>query len=211
MKICVKCGLEKEESCFSKNRDSHDGLQRACKDCNRLYREQTRDARILYARTYYQDNKDLLSEQKKEYIARDPEKWTNYHASYYKENKTRIISVKTEYTRNRRNSDPDFLLKDRLRARFYAAIKKGYKAGSAVRDLGCSISELRAHLESKFSSGMTWDSYGKGPGYWNIDHIIPLAAFNLANRQHVVLACYYLNLQPLWFEENSSKGAKIDF
>ena len=111
----------------------------------------------------------------------------------------------------RRKEDPQIRLKDALRSRLNVAIKEGFKNGSAVRDLGCSIEYLENHLESKFQPGMTWENYGKGPGHWNIDHIIPLAAFDLTNRQHVVLACYYLNLQPLWFEDNSSKGAKLDF
>ena len=31
------------------------------------------------------------------------------------------------------------------------AIKGNYKTGSAVRDLGCSIDEFKAHIESKFT------------------------------------------------------------
>jgi len=55
---------------------------------------------------------------------------------------------------------------------------------------------------------MSWDNWGLGEDKWNIDHIIPMVAFDLTNRQHVVLACHYLNLQPLWYKENLSKGSK---
>ena len=37
MKRCTKCGVEKEESQFAKQRSKRDGLQNWCKDCNRIY------------------------------------------------------------------------------------------------------------------------------------------------------------------------------
>lgn len=40
----------------------------------------------------------------------------------------------------------------------------GVKRG-AVKDLGCSVSDLKIYLESKFAVGMTWDNYGK----WHIE------------------------------------------
>ena len=105
--------------------------------------------------------------------------------------------------------DVNFKLASRLRSRLTKAIKRGQKAGSAVDDLGCSVEDLKKHLELKFQPGMTWENWGHGDGKWNIDHIMPLSAFDLTNRQHVLLVCNYLNLQPLWFEENMKKGKKI--
>ena len=42
-------------------------------------------------------------------------------------------------------------LRGALRNRLNRAIKGNYKAGSAVSDLGCSIEELKKHLESQFT------------------------------------------------------------
>lgn len=109
----------------------------------------------------------------------------------------------------RKAEDVQFRLASNLRGRLGVALKQGSKVGSAVDDLGCSINELREHLESKFQPGMTWENWGRGRGKWQIDHIMPLAAFNLTDRQHVLLACYYLNLQPLWWEDNLAKHDKI--
>lgn len=86
---------------------------------------------------------------------------------------------------------------------------RGIRAGSAVRDLGCSIAELRAHLEARFKSGMTWTNWGRLPGSWQIDHIRPLASFDLTDRDQLLEACHYTNLQPLWWQENLKKGAKV--
>ena len=97
-------------------------------------------------------------------------------------------------------------IKHNLRGRLNRAIKSNYKSGSAVRDLGCSIEELKIHLESQFQLGMSWDNWSRIG--WHIDHIKPLSSFNLENIEEFKKACHYSNLQPLWAQDNISKGAK---
>jgi len=82
------------------------------------------------------------------------------------------------------------------------AIKKNYKSGSAVSDLGCSIDEFKKHLECQFLGEMSWDNYGKGDGKWNIDHIKPLNTFDLSDRDQFLQACHYTNMRPLWHADN---------
>jgi hypothetical protein len=53
--------------------------------------------------------------------------------------------------------------------------------------------------------GMTWENHGK----WHIDHRKALATFNLENRDELLKAVHYTNLQPLWSFENQSKGIKL--
>ncbi|KKN33836.1 hypothetical protein LCGC14_0799700 [marine sediment metagenome] len=83
--------------------------------------------------------------------------------------------------------------------------------GSAVRDLGCSISELVMYLENDFSPGMTWDNHGIGSGKWNIDHVVPLSSVDLTDRTQFLRVSHYTNLQTLWYEHNMSKGAKLSW
>jgi hypothetical protein len=92
-----------------------------------------------------------------------------------------------------------------LRSRLWNVLSGRVKVGSAVRDLGCSIIELKIYLESKFKSGMTWENYGK----WHIDHIYPLSKVDLTDREQLLRVCHYTNLQPLWAEENLRKHNKI--
>ncbi len=96
-----------------------------------------------------------------------------------------------------------------LRQRICHALKNGQKAGSAVRDLGCSIQELVVHLEERFSPGMDWSNHGVGPGRWNIDHIVPLSSVDLTDRLQFLHVSHYSNLQPLWSSDNISKGASV--
>ena len=52
---------------------------------------------------------------------------------------------------------------------------------------------------------MTWDNWGNGKGKWNIDHKIPLSAFDLVNLEQLSQACHYTNLQPMWAKDNLKK------
>lgn len=57
---------------------------------------------------------------------------------------------------------------------------------------------------NQFQEGMSWDNYGE----WHIDHIRPLANYNLEDSTIIKELCHYTNLQPLWGCENISKGNK---
>ena len=71
--------------------------------------------------------------------------------------------------------------------------------------LGCSFETARAHIESLFQQGMSWNNYGE----WHMDHIIPCASFDLRCPVQQLACCYYKNLQPLWAFDNMSKGSQI--
>lgn len=120
--------------------------------------------------------------------------------------------VSREYVKNRRNDDVQYLLASKLRSRLWSALKgKGVKSGSAIRDLGCSLAELKRHLECKMLPCMKWENYGKKSGKmcWHIDHITPLSAFDLTKRDEFLKANHYTNLQPMCYVENLRKSAKL--
>jgi hypothetical protein len=81
-----------------------------------------------------------------------------------------------------------------------------------MRDLGCSVQELKVYLEAKFyphsetGEAMNWGNYGLHG--WHIDHIIPLSSFDLTDPEHLRQGVHYTNLQPLWAKDNLSKGSK---
>ena len=113
-----------------------------------------------------------------------------------------------KYVARRRSTDIQFKL-SMLRNRFNQAIKGNCKSGSAVSDLGCTMLEFIVYFESLFTEGMSWENNGIGKNKWQIDHIIPLALFDLTDRKQLLRACHYTNLQPLWSVDNTSKGKKL--
>lgn len=112
-----------------------------------------------------------------------------------------------KYIRHRLKIDIQFRIRHLLRKRLAEAVKRNNKAGSAVRELGCTIAEFKAYIETKFKSGMTWENWGRHG--WHLDHIKPLAAFDLTNHEQFIKACHYTNYQPLWSADNIRKGARV--
>lgn len=107
-----------------------------------------------------------------------------------------------EYARKRRQCDLNFRIAANLRTRLCLALRDGWKSGSAVSDLGCSIEELRVYLQTRFCTGMSWENWGE----WHIDHIEPLSSFDLTDKEQFLKAAHYSNLQPLWKLDNLRKG-----
>jgi hypothetical protein len=62
-----------------------------------------------------------------------------------------------------------------------------------------------AHIASQFRDGMTWENHGQ----WEIDHIKPVASFNLVEVDEQRKAFHFTNLQPLWKSENRRKADKV--
>ena len=128
-------------------------------------------------------------------------KWKN-------KNIEKVRHYNNEFHKRHRQESPQYRIACNIRSRVSKVLQKNIKTGSAIRDLGCSISDLKKHLESQFTEGMSWDNYGSHG--WHIDHVKPLSRFNLNNKEQFKEACHYSNLQPLWAEDNLSKGAKYD-
>ena len=103
------------------------------------------------------------------------------------------------YKANRKEIDPQFELLESLRSKLSQAIShKSYV--SIAQLVGCSIENLRKHIESQFTDGMCWHNYGvKG---WCIDHIKPVASYNLLELQQLQECFHYTNLRPLWVKDN---------
>lgn len=71
--------------------------------------------------------------------------------------------------------------------------------------LGYRPLELRRHIESLWSEGMSWENYGKGG--WHIDHIVPISHF--PSDAPVSVINNLSNLQPLWEKDNLRKGNRM--
>lgn len=149
-----------------------------------------------YRKCYVQEHRDRM----KVYYRENREARSDYNKDYHKKNAEKINQRRKE----RRENDKNYALRVNLRNRLNAALYNKQKAGSAVRDLGCSVEEFVKYIESKSHERMTWDNWGRKG--WHLDHIKPLAAFDLTDRQQFLEACHYTNMQPMWWNENLAKG-----
>lgn len=114
------------------------------------------------------------------------------------------------WCKKRRESDPSWRLVCNLRSRVSAALKdaKTIKVENSMSLFGCSVDELKIHLESQFTEGMSWDNYGYYG--WHVDHIKPCALFNLTLDSEQRKCFHYTNLQPLWAKDNLTKSDSYD-
>lgn len=94
-----------------------------------------------------------------------------------------------------------------LRRRFEKAVKAKIVSPVILELTGTTLEGLRKHLESKFDAKMSWKNYGFFG--WHIDHIRPCASFDLMDPAQRAQCFHYSNLQPLWWDKNLSKGARV--
>ncbi len=216
LKVCSKCKLEKELDKFNKSTASKDGLTPYCKECvkvlNKERYERIKKPRVkrvgidpvkLKARKkkYYNKTADVRKAKAKEYYQANKLKCNAATNTWHQLNKAYI----NDYKKLKLKNDIQFRLATNLRSSFKQALKNGFKGGSAVRDLGCSIEEFKDYIESLFVEGMTWDNYGE----WQLDHIFPLSKLDLTDRLQLRFGLHWTNYQPLWKLDNIKKGCKI--
>ncbi len=209
MKICTKCNENKSKNEYHKAKQNKDGLKGQCKECV-LIREQK----------YKVNNRDILNEKQKEYYKEHIDNKKLYDKQYRKDNVDKIVSYRKEYRKSNRDmlniKSLEYHRKNphirAYRSMLHTTLNRMGKAkeGKSIDLLGYSYLDLKEHIESLFTDGMTWDNHGE----WHIDHIKPVSSFDKDTPPSVVNALS--NLQPLWattreingvvYEGNLNKG-----
>jgi hypothetical protein len=118
-----------------------------------------------------------------------------------------IKKYKNNYYRKNINN-VNWKIVNALRSRLYNVLKnQNTKKNNSTMELtGCTMEELKIYLENQFQQGMTWENHGS----WHIDHIKPCCSFDLTKEEEQKKCFHFTNLQPLWAEDNLSKGGKWD-
>ena len=205
MKICSVCKIEKELDEFYLRKESKDGYRANCKECVKVTTTK-----------YKKNNPEKIKNAQKEWVLNNPEKRKKIQDKY-NQKKERQEQKKNWAKNNREKSylwfnnkyknDILFNLKIKFRRRIYMAIRNNNikKTNKMIDLLGCTYLELKHHIESKFTDGMSWDLVMSGKIH--LDHIIPLSFSK--NEDNLKKLCHFENLQPLWAEENIRKSNKI--
>jgi len=217
-------------SAFSKNKSMKDGLRPECKECVKKYNDNNKDKiakrnkkylakpenkkkSLKYAKEYRDKNKAKVAKYQKDYQGKNRERFAKYNKEYQDKNKEKINKQTSKYQRNRRKTDINFRITNNLRRRIGQALKINSKSKRTIELLGCSIEQLKQHLEEQFVEGMNWDNYGggwNGKKEWVIDHIKPCVLFDLSKPEEQLKCFNYTNLQPMWAEDNLRKSDKYE-
>jgi len=220
---CKKChsNYSKSRNARKKQKEYYESNKEKIKSKSKKYSEENKEDISKKRKQKYQENiEQNRMKQREDYHKNIEQKRESSRLNYAKHREKRLAYQK-EYrtnpenrvkinkrTSNKKKTNPSFKLRHTLRNRVLKALNGNRKPGSAIKDLGCSVEQLKEHLESQFQSGMTWENWTIDG--WHIDHIKPLASFDLTDRNQFLEACHYTNLQPMWAKENLSKGAKSE-
>jgi hypothetical protein len=181
MKTCNLCLLNLDGSQFRirKIKDKT-YTQPICKEC-----ERKKD------RERYVDEADARCERGKVRRGTVDKQPPKTKSQYYHETKHKPLNIITRSVRRRLKK---YIIKFDIT-----------KNNKTFHYIGCSPSELKSHIESLFTEGMSWDNYGLFG--WHIDHIIPLSSAN--TKEEMLKLNHHTNLQPLWWKDNLSKSKKL--
>ena len=148
-------------------------------------------------------------------------KWLdNYKIKTSEQNRKNFVKIYSKSEKHKNNvkrwqknqpKDTNYNISNALRSSIVGALKRqGIRKDHRTETLlGTSKINARAHIESLFEPGMTWENHGLGWDKWHIDHKIPCASFDLKCPVQQLACCHYKNLQPLWQKDNYEKRDKI--
>lgn len=209
VKVCSVCKQEKDISCFALR--SGGRYYACCRDCKkekeRVYRENNREKLRIISREWRKNHPESIKrtyEKRKSKIIPNICKWQ-------KDNPKKRRAAVNKWKRNKIVTSSRFRIETKIRAELRDIVSRLYSVSdeTCINRIGCSINVFVKHIESQFTEGMTWENHGSGEGKWNLNHIIPISYFNLLDSHERKLCSHYLNVQPLWEEDNIKKGMSI--
>ena len=176
----------------------------------RAYRERHRERVRLHNRLWREKNKEACYKRANE--LRRLKRLANRKPTAPKPEPTpkqlherRLSNKRNRRYRERIRGTAEYRIMNCIRAAMRRVRERGFtKSNRAAKYLGCSVSQARTHIEARFLPGMSWENHGE----WHIDHIKPVAAFDLSDPAQLELVTRWDNLQPLWAKDNLAKSSK---
>ena len=210
-------------------KDYYQKNKEAIAEHGKEYREKNKEARKEYVKEYYQKNREIIllkkkkrdkinKEVAKEYRKKNRERMLERAKEYYQKNKEARKVYFREYSRNRYHTDLRFKMSRILRRTLHEKLSKHLiketnpefsYTETFSSFLGCTLEELKTHIENQFEDGMTWENWTYDG--WHLDHIVPCSSFDLTKEKEQEKCFHYKNLQPLWAEDNLSKSNKLNW
>jgi hypothetical protein len=205
MKICKKCNIEKPLDDFHNLKNSKDGKQPKCKVCvNEIQKKiniKNRDKILERKKKYRESEKGKLvrKEYRRKYYLKNKIIENERSNQWNKTNKELMKKYKNEYSKLYRKNNPELHAWRGILHNYLRRVGKE-KENYTIEILGYSTLDLKQHIESLFTDGMTWNNYGE----WHIDHIKPVTRFSNDTPPNIVNQLS--NLQPLWSTTREING-----
>lgn len=191
-KQCSRCKIFLDIDSFTKTASQ-------CRNCSKIRRKELYNP-VKASEKYYRNLTEEQKLKRRNYAKRkrdlNPEKYNE---------ETRQWRLKNpNYKKNKWKKDINFRIMENMRGRIYKALKTNSKSKKTAYLLGCTVEQLKQHLENLFSEGMSWENYGE----WHVDHKKPCSLFDFTLESEQKECFNFNNLQPLWAKDNLSKSNK---
>jgi hypothetical protein len=179
-RICKYCN-----KVISKDNFRHNRLK--CIDCERLYGREYRQSDEGKEKTqqWNDNNREKLRQLIREWNDNNRDKLRQWH-------------------KDRLANDPVYKFITVVRSRIRSALEQ--KQMSSIQYLGCNSLEYYNWIEYNMDDRYNINEHGK---VWHIDHVIPLAQFDLTDEKEQLLAFNWRNTSPLEAKENLRKNKNI--
>lgn len=208
--------LARQKAYYEANREKtllrqnayHEANKEKINSKRKQYNQANKEKIKARRKKHYESNKEKIKADSALWVKNNKERKKNNDKAWQQANKQKVIKRNEASKKARIATDPLSAIKYKLRNAITNAFRriKQNKLTDTQTILGCIWEEAKAHFESLFTEGMSWDNHGTHG--WHIDHIRPLDSFGL---EEIHLANHISNLQPLWATDNLSKGDKLFF
>jgi hypothetical protein len=209
-RVCCRCKIEQPMSEYGPQKKGPNGYRSQCRSCRRLEAKEYRKRNLDKVKAAKEAWKAKNPDYDKNYRENNPDKKRNASLKWYAKNKEVAKERAKTWNRNnpeKINAKQRRYMKNNPHIQSWRSVLRNSlsrlnkkKEGHTIDLLGYSAEDLKKHLESLFTDGMSWDNYGE----WHIDHIKPVVNFDPKTPQSIVNALS--NLRPMWATTREING-----
>lgn len=162
MKKCTKCSEEKQIDQFYTDKRATDGHQSSCKKCHYDLRK-PRDHKKEWEREKAIRDKDKKAQSMRIWRQNNKDHRREYARTYDTSHRELVNKNKYRRHKERLEEDSLYKFREitRQRTRKELTSRNIDKTQKTDKYLGCTYKEGRDHLTSLFQPGMTWDNHGE--------------------------------------------------
>ena len=160
-----------------------------------------------YKRIYHLKNADKIRKRALDYYYANVE-YVKSNVAKYRAAHPKECLLRTCNWKKKRRLDPTYRFLKNFGHRMWSCLKGQKNNIHCFKYVDYSFEQLKAHIESLWLPGMSWDNYGRGG--WHLDHIYPEAKLYITGPEDPTFKYLWslANLQPLWESDNIVKNDK---